>query len=192
LPAEPRLGVGKEHIMVNLKSWFPFRFSRQGRQAEAPRRSGSSAPLAITQIRDEMEQMFDRLWANPLASLESKDRWFGDFAPAEFMPKLDVTDDASFLKVTLEAPGVDMKDVDIEVQEGILTISGEKRHEETQKDDGCYRTERSYGFFRRAIPLPSEVDATKAEARLDKGVLTVKLPKTEVQKKQAVRVAVKA
>jgi HSP20 family protein len=54
------------------------------------------------------------------------------------------------------------------------------------------RTERSYGFFRRAIPLPSEVDSTKAEARLDKGVLTIKLPKTESAKKQSVRVTVKS
>ena len=149
-------------------------------------------PDNLATLRDEMDQMFERFWTNPLAALETKDRWFGDFRTGEFLPKLDVTDDASFLKVTMETPGVEMKDLDIEVQDGVLSVSGEKKQEETTKDEGCYRTERSYGFFRRAIPLPAEVDANKAEARLDKGVLTIKLPKTEAAKKQSVKVAVKS
>lgn len=179
--------------MSNLKSWLPFRFPRQpGRNPEAPVRTAADGPLSLASLRDEMDQMFERMWTNPLAALETKDRWFGDFRTGEFLPKLDVTDDPSFLKVSMETPGVEMKDLAIEVHEGVLTVSGEKKQEETSKDDGCYRTERSYGFFKRAIPLPAEVDAAKADARLDKGVLVIKLPKTEAAKKQPVRVAVKS
>lgn len=179
--------------MTNLKSWLPFRFPRQpSRNPEAPVRTVSNGPLSLKALRDEMDSMFEQLWTNPMAAFENKDRWFGDFRSGEFLPKLDVTDDAACLKVTMETPGVDMKDLTIEVHEGVLSVSGEKKQEETTKDDGCYRTERSYGFFKRAIPLPAEVDAAKADARLDKGVLTIKLPKTEAAKKQPVRVAVKA
>lgn len=178
--------------MANLKSWFPFRFPRQpGRNPEAPPRTGGDAPMSLAALRADMDQMFERFWTNPMAALETKDRWFGDFRTGEFLPKLDVTDDATTLKVSLEAPGVDLKDFDIEVHDGVLTIAGEKKQEETSREEGCYRTERSYGFFRRAVPLPAEVDAGKAEARLEKGVLTIKLPKTEAAKKQAVKVAVK-
>lgn len=177
--------------MSNLKSWFPFRFNRPNRNPEAPARSNGNAPMSLATLRADMDQIFERFWTNPMAAFETKDRWFGDFRSGEFLPKLDVTDDAAALKVTLETPGVDMKDLDIELHDGVLTIAGEKKQEETSRDEGCYRTERSYGYFRRAVPLPAEVDASKADARLEKGVLTIKLPKTEAAKKQAVKVAVK-
>jgi len=178
--------------MVDLKKWFPFRFPRQGgRNPEAPMRTMSSLPLTITSMRDEMDKMFERLWTNPMAALDSQDRWFGDFSQPEFQPKLDVTDDKAFLRVALEVPGVDSKDLDVEVADGVMTISGEKKQEETSREEGCYRMERSYGYFRRAIPLPTEVDAGKAEAKFDKGVLTINLPKTEKAKQQATKVAIK-
>lgn len=178
--------------MVDLKKWSPFRFPRQRqRNPEAPARTTASLPLTITSMRDEMDKMFERLWTNPMAALDSQDRWFGDFSQPEFQPKLDVTDDKNCLRVALEVPGVDSKDLDVEVADGVMTISGEKRQEETKTDEGCYRTERSYGFFRRAIPLPTEVDANKAEAKFDKGVLTITVPKTEKARQQTTKVAIK-
>lgn len=177
--------------MVELKKWNPFRFPRQNpRTAELPTRMGN--PLGLVTLRDEMDRMFERFWSNPMALTENQDRWFGDFSKLEFTPKLDVTDDKDFLRVTLEVPGVDMKDLDVEVQDGVLTISGEKKQEATTNEEGCYHTERSYGFFRRAIPLPTEVETAKAEAKFDRGVLIVKLPKTEQAKQSAKKIAIKA
>lgn len=178
--------------MVDLKKWSPFRFPRKGaRNPEAPVRTSASMPLTISSMRDEMERMFERLWTNPLAALDSQDRWFGDFSEPDFQPKLDVTDDKACLRVALEVPGVDSKDLDVEVGDGVMTIRGEKRREETSHEEGCYRTERSYGFFRRAIPLPAEVDAAKADAKFEKGVLTINLPKTEKAKQQANTIPIK-
>lgn len=178
--------------MVDLKKWFPFRFPRQrGRNPELPARTNASMPMSLTAMHDEMERMFERLWSNPMAALDSQDRWFGDFSQREFLPKLDVTDDKNFLRVALEVPGVDGKDIDVEVADGVMTIRGEKKHEETSNEEGCYRTERSYGSFRRSIPLPTEVDAQKAEAKFDKGVLTIQVPKTERGKAGATKVPIK-
>lgn len=178
--------------MVELKKWIPFRFPRQNnRTAELPVRAAAGMPLSLATMRDEMDRMFERFWANPMAAMESPDRWFGDFSPAGFQPKLDVTDDKNFLRVTCEVPGVDMKDIDVEVQDGVMTITGEKKQEQTSEDEGCYHTERSYGYFRRSIPLPTEVETGKAEAKFDKGILTVKLPKTEKARQQSTKIPIK-
>lgn len=178
--------------MSELKKWNPFRFTRnQERKAGVPATT-SAPPRSLAAMRDEMDRMFERFWTNPFAALETQDRWFGDFSAAEFQPKIDVTDDKNFLRVALEVPGVDASDIDVEVQDGMLSVSGEKRQEETSEEEGCYRTERSYGYFQRSIPLPSDVDAAKAEAKFDKGVLRIKLPKSERAKQQTIKVAVKS
>ena len=179
--------------MADLMKWTPFRFTRgRARQADVPVRSTTTMPMTLASMRDEMDRMFERFWTDPFAALDAGDRWFGNFSAAEFQPRLDVTDDKNNLRVTLEVPGMDGKDLTIEVQDGVLTVSGEKKQETTSEDEGCYHTERSYGAFRRAVPLPAEVDSAKAEAKFDKGVLTIKLPKTERAKQQAVKIAVKS
>lgn len=179
--------------MTDLKTWSPFRFLRHEKNHDrTPARAGNCSPRGFADFRGEVERMIERVWSDPFASLETPDRWFGDFRQGAFTPKLDVTDDKDALRVAVEIPGVELKDLDLECQDGLLTIKGEKRHEETKKEEGCYRTERSYGWFQRTVPLPAEVDASKAEAKFDKGVLTIRLPKTERAKAQTTKIAVKA
>lgn len=177
--------------MTELKKWIPFRFNR-GRVGNAAVANGSPAPMSLTTMRDEMDRMLERFWTNPLGALDLPERWFGDFSSPDFQPRLDVTDDKNFLRITCEVPGVDASDLEVEVQDGVLTLTGQKRRDETSESEGCYHTERSYGYFRRSIPMPSEVDSAKAEAKFDKGVLTVRLPKTERGKQQATKVAIKS
>ena len=178
--------------MTDLKTWTPFRFLRHEKtNNQTPARVGNGVPRNFVNVRDEVERMMDRVWSDPFASLETPDRWFGDFRQGDFTPKLDVTDDKDALRVAVEIPGVELKDLDIECQDGLLSIKGEKKHEETRKEDGCYRTERSYGYFQRTVPLPAEIDANKAEAKFDKGVLTIRLPKTERAKAQTTKIVVK-
>jgi HSP20 family protein len=178
--------------MTKLEKWLPFRFPRQNqRNPEAPARTAGARPTSLAAMRNEIDRMFERFWTNPFAVVEGQDRWFGDFSQAEFEPKLDVTDEKSCLRVALEVPGVDAKDLSVDVHEGVLTVSGEKKQEQTTEEEGCYRTERSYGCFRRSIPLPAEVEASKAEAKFDKGVLTIRLPKTEKARQTGTKVPIK-
>lgn len=128
--------------------------------------------------------MFDRVLADPFSALThgwpdiaGLDRWYGDFSPAKFAPSIDIADEKKHLRITAELPGLEEKDVDLTVQEGVLVIRGEKKLENVTEEDGYYRTECSYGSFERAIPLPVEVDAERAEATFKRGVLTVRLPK---------------
>ena len=113
--------------------------------------------------------MFDDFWGEPwLAPRETF---------AGFWPQVDVTETDKEVKVCAEIPGVDAKDIDVSVEDGTLTIRGEKKYEREENEKGQYRMERSYGSFERVIALPTEVDESKAKAEFKKGVLRLTLPK---------------
>ena len=103
--------------------------------------------------------------------------WFGDFSASEFQPRIDVTDEGDALRVVAELPGMNRDDVELEVIDDMLIVSGDKRFESTREEQGCYRVERSFGHFQRAVPLPAGIDLDRAEARFENGVLTVRVPK---------------
>jgi len=95
-------------------------------------------------------------------------------------PKIDVVEGKDGFDVTAELPGVDDKDVEVTVADDVLTIRGEKKSErkEEDKDKNWHVIERSYGSFSRSIALPYVPDAAKVEARFDKGILRIHLPKS--------------
>jgi HSP20 family protein len=152
--------------------------------------AGSHLPSIFTRRNDglgsllrEIERTFDDFSRRgPLAGFPG----FGGEGGA-MMPKIDVSEGRDAVEVTAELPGCEEKDVDVTLSEGILTIRGDKKTErdETDKDKNWHMVERSYGSFSRSIPLPFTPDSAKVEAKFDKGVLRVKLPKpAEVAKKE--------
>src|SRR5215831_13221593 len=101
--------------------------------------------------------------------------------------RVDVSEGKDVIEVTAELPGVDEKDIDLTLSNGVLTIRGQKKSErdETDKDKNWHVTERSYGSFSRSITLPYDPDSSKVEARFVKGVLRVRLPKpAEIARKE--------
>lgn len=147
----------------------------------------------------------DRSVANPFVSLQREiDRLFEDFtrgfptlAPftggngGSLTPSVDVSETDKEIEITAELPGLEEKDVQINVADNVLTIRGEKSAEKEQKDKNYRLVERSYGSFERTLELPSGVDADVIKASLSKGVLKVTVPKpTPAQaKKVEVKVA---
>ena len=112
---------------------------------------------------------------------------FAQFRSDMLSPKVDVAETKDAIEVTAELPGVDEKDLDVTLADGVLTVRGEKKtaRDEQDKDKNWHMVERSYGSFSRAIPLPFDPDSAKVEAKFDKGVLHIHLPKpAEVAKKQ--------
>lgn len=103
---------------------------------------------------------------------------FGAFTATGASPKIDVSEGKDGIDVTAELPGVDEKDIEVTVSEDVLTIRGEKKTERDEKDKNWHVVERSYGSFSRSIGLPYVPDAGKVEAKFDKGVLRVRLPKS--------------
>ena len=94
-------------------------------------------------------------------------------------PKIDMAETKDAIDVTAELPGVEEKDIELTLSEGLLTIRGEKKSERNEQDakKNWYAVERSYGSFSRSIALPFEPTSDKVEAKFDKGILRVHLPK---------------
>jgi HSP20 family protein len=121
-------------------------------------------------------------------NLENRMRRFmeGDFAAfdggdvATWMPAMEIAETAAELTLTAELPGMDVKDVDVSVDDGVMVIRGEKTEERKEGEEGkkFYLNERTYGAFERSFTLPRSVDAAKVTAEFTKGVLTVRMPKT--------------
>jgi len=120
-----------------------------------------------------------------LASGWRDDSW------ASFEPRINVSETEKELKVTAELPGMEKKDVSVEVDNGMLTIKGEKKQETEDKGEKWYRVERVTGSFYRSVALNVDVDAAKCKATLDNGVLKVSLPKKEEKSPKNVSIEVK-
>jgi len=125
---------------------------------------------------------------NPFLSLQSQiDRLFEDFTRGfptfsggmtnVTLPTMDVAETDKEIEITAELPGLEEKDVQINVADNVLTIRGEKKAEKEQKDKNYRLVERSYGAFERSLELPDGIDADAIKANIDKGVLKVVVPK---------------
>jgi HSP20 family protein len=112
----------------------------------------------------------------------------GGDADRMIAPLLDVTEDESGIVLTAELPGLKKEDVNVTVENGVLTISGEKKFEEEAKEKNWHRMERRYGSFYRAVTLPRGVDAEKAELTFQDGVLRIALPKREDVKPRTLKI----
>ncbi len=107
------------------------------------------------------------------------------FAPMEILERDGQT------AVKLELPGVELEDIDLSLTDGVLTIMGEKKHEEEVAEGDYYRSERTYGSFRRALAVPKGIDEGTITATYDSGVLEVLLPKAAEKQEQKVEVKAK-
>ena len=105
-----------------------------------------------------------------------------------FTPAVDVYEDEHTLTLKLEVPGIDEKDLDIRVENNVLTVRGERKFEKEEKEENFHRIERQYGSFTRSFTLPNTVDTEKVEADYDKGVLKVRLAKKAEAKPKQIKV----
>lgn len=137
--------------------------SRASRSAVAPARRGLSA------LRHELDDLVTRVWG------EHEGSWLtGDFSPS-----FDLAETEKAFEIRLDAPGMECKDFEIEVNGNIVTIRGERKEEKEEKGKTFHRVERRYGAFSRTTTLPSNVNSSEVAAEYSKGVLTVTLPKRD-------------
>ncbi len=102
-----------------------------------------------------------------------------DMGLMEWRPMVDTYEKDDAIVVNAELPGVNKEDISVDVKNNILTISGERKHEEDVNEDNYFRKERFYGKFQRSFTLPDNVDSEKVDAAYKDGVLEVTIPKTE-------------
>ena len=118
------------------------------------------------------------------------DAFFGQERDAarRWVPPMDLVEDKNDLVLRADLPGLSEDDVDIEVKDGVLTISGERKTEEKKEEEGYYRVERAFGRFSRSLSLPDGIDPEQVKAKFDNGVLEVRIPKPEERKPHRVSI----
>jgi HSP20 family protein len=115
----------------------------------------------------DFESLFDRSFFKP---------WFTETEPALWVPTVEVFEKGNEFVVRAEVPGMKKEEITLEITENELVMSGERKKETEEKKEGFYRSERTYGSFYRAIPLPEGVSIDRAAAAVRDGVLEVKMP----------------
>ena len=111
-----------------------------------------------------------------------------DLALSAWHPMVDIYDDNDHIVIKAELPGIDKKDITIDLKDGVLTLKGERNVENEEKEDNYYRRERSFGKFERAFTLPTGLDPEKIKADYKDGVLKIEIPKPEKEKPKQITI----
>jgi HSP20 family protein len=151
----------------------------------------------IETLRREVDRLFDdfgtEFWRAPFRrSLSEMEPLFRRTLEVGRAPAVDIIEKDNAYEVTADLPGFDEKNIEVKLQNGSLSIKGERKSEKEEKKKDYHLTEREFGSFERRFTLPEGVDPDKIEANLKKGVLTVTLPKKPEAQKPAKKIEVKA
>ena len=144
-----------------------------------------SDPFAA--FREEMNSMLDRAFGRPLSLFDTPS--LGHFGAGRITPQIDIHETDKEFTLTAELPGMDEKDVELIVENGMM-LKGEKKYEKESEEDNARVVERRYGSFQRSFTIPSSVDEENISASFDKGVLKVKMPKGKDGKPSGRRVEI--
>ncbi len=169
----PKFGQGRERRVATRRESDPFR-----------------------EFQREMNRLFDDFLGGSggLGGGLLPSAWARGHGMPEggFSPRVNVDETDKAIRVTAELPGLDEKDVSVELGDASLTVRGERREEREDKTRGVVTRELSYGSFHRVIPLPADVDAAQAKATFRKGLLTVTVPKREDSASTRRRIAIES
>ncbi|BAU08527.1 MULTISPECIES: Hsp20/alpha crystallin family protein [Fischerella] len=131
----------------------------------------------IENLQQDMNRLFDRLMTRD-----------GERIGTNFIPAAEMQETSDAIHLKLEIPGMDAKDIDVQVSAEAVSISGERKEETKTEEKGMTRTEFRYGKFQRVIPLPARVENTNVKAEYKNGILQLTLPKAEEEKNKVVKV----
>lgn len=134
----------------------------------------------LDSLQGDMNRLFDRFFEGRGANGRSARRW---------IPAMDLAESDDHLVLRADLPGMTEKDVDIEIKDGVLTVSGERKAEHEEKGEGFHRVERAFGSFSRSLSLPDGVDPDTVDATFKEGVLEVRVPKPAESKPTRVQIS---
>ena len=137
----------------------------------------------LSSLQNEMNRLFTTFFDTPTSGN-------GDAPLRRWIPAMDLVETDEHFVLKADLPGLGEGDVSIEVEDNVLTVSGERKAEHEDKREGYVRVERSYGAFRRSLTLPEGIDPEAVTASFDNGVLEVRIPKPEERKPRRVAIQV--
>lgn len=147
-----------------------------------PFRGGDAFP-EMSMLQREMNRLFDRMIT------DDDDNKSGDIGGYSFIPAAEIHDSPEQIKLRIEVPGIEAKDLDVKVTSEAVAITGERKQESQHEDKGMRRSEFRYGRFQRVIPLPTRIQNDKVQAEFQNGVLCLTLPKAEEERNKVVTVS---
>jgi HSP20 family protein len=133
----------------------------------------------LDSLQSDMNRLFDSFFGGRQGNGVSGRRW---------IPAMDLVETDDHLVLRADLPGISEDDIEIEIKDNVLTVSGERKSEREDKGEGYHRVERSFGRFSRSLSLPDGVDADSVNAGFDRGVLEVKIPKPAETKPHRVQI----
>jgi HSP20 family protein len=137
----------------------------------------------LNTIQNEMNRLFNTFFDQPLPN-------GGNVGQRRWLPAMDLVESDDDFVLRADLPGLSEKDVNIELEDNVLTISGERKGEHEERKEGFYRVERASGSFSRSLTLPEGVNPEGIKANFDRGVLEVRIPKPEERKPRKVEISV--
>lgn len=171
-------------------NWFKHEESSKNEQISIKNRSNSTHNnTQILSLQKEFNNLFENLkqdleqsFSFPSVGKELKDKWM--------KPSLDLFSFNNDYVINLELPGVNPKDIEIEISGDVMIIKGEKRQEEEEKNKNFYRLERTYGSFKRVLSLPSDSDINKINSNYKDGILTINIPRKQIPKNEIKKIQI--
>jgi HSP20 family protein len=137
----------------------------------------------LNTLQNEMNRLFNTFFDSPLPN-------GGAVGQRRWLPAMDLVETQDDFVLRADLPGLSEGDVNIELEDNVLTISGERKSEHEENKEGFHRVERAYGSFARSLTLPEGVNAEGIKASFDRGVLEVRIPKPEERKPRKVAISV--
>jgi HSP20 family protein len=137
----------------------------------------------LNSLQSEMNRLFNTVFDQPGGNGGS-----GGSTMRRWMPAMDLLETGDHFVLRADLPGMSEDDINIELEDSTLTVSGERKAEHESKEEGYYRVERAFGSFSRSLTLPKGVDPESVNAHFDKGVLEVRIPKPEERKPRRINI----
>lgn len=136
----------------------------------------------LNTIQNEMNRLFNTFFDQPTQAGR------GNGSVRRWLPPMDLVETGDHYVLRADLPGLSDDDVNVQLEDNVLTISGERKAEHATQDEGYYRLERAFGSFARSLTLPDGVDPDGVDAHFDRGVLEIRVPKPEQKKPKTVQI----
>jgi HSP20 family protein len=136
----------------------------------------------LSSLQSEMNRLFSTVFDTPPSATS------GDVL-RRWVPAMDLVESGDHFVLRADLPGMSEEDIDIELEDGTLTVSGERKAEHEAREEGFHRVERSFGAFSRSLTLPKGIDGDAVSASFDRGVLEIRIPKPEQRKPRRISIA---
>src|ERR1700751_1284801 len=140
----------------------------------------------LNTIQNEMNRLFNTFFDHPAPTGR------GGATSRRWIPAMDLVETGDHYVLRADLPGLDDDDVNVQLEDNVLTISGERKTQHEQHEEGYYRIERAFGSFARSLTLPDGVNPDAVQAHFDRGVLEIRIPKPEQKKPQQVQITLGA